>query len=185
MHPEDVAEHVAASVEELRERLADHPELKVLDLSLEDATRLFITFEKEERQMVTQPVASNLVLPGGASLQWGYEVPDLGAAPVRRELILLVGLDDFDGQPPTAELLQPDRSPLAPGEWPKLGGGGIVASHRIFKRPFFCRRGLREYHTHSQHAMDPWDLHREGLPLHSIVLELLDDLQHRWVGRLQ
>ena len=32
---------------------------------------------------------------------------------------------------------------------------------------------MREFHTHPQHQDQSWDLYREQLPLHAIVLELL------------
>ena len=183
MHPHDVAEHVATSVEALRVRLEQYPELAVYELALEQETRLFLGFEKTERHVFRANIQTRLVLPGGGGVAMQYEVPDLGRPPTTRRLVLHLELNDYDGTPPTAELLLPDRTPLQPEHWPKLGNGGIVPGHPDFDRPYFCRRGLREYHSHPQHEDDPWDRHREGLALHSLVLELLDDLQHRWVGR--
>ena len=180
MHPADVAEHVATSVGEISERIARYPNLNVTAVELPGPFALDVRFEKKDWEVVGVILPSRLQLPGGAGI--GYQVPDLGSSR-SRALILHMELDDYDGQPPTAELLLPDHSPLPPQEWPKLGEGGIVHGHRLFDRPFFCRRGLREYHTHVGHEDDPWDSHREGLPLHAVVLELLDDLQKRWVGR--
>lgn len=182
MHPDDVADYVQASVEELSRQLNRYPGL-VKTLALEARTSLFITFEKTERPTIQAAVPSRILLPGGAGIAMQYQVPDLAATPITRDLILHIGLDDYDGDPPTADLLLPDRSPLPSDQWPILGEGGIVLDHPHFRRPFFCRRGLREYHTHPQHEDDPWDRHREGLPLYAVVLEVLDDLQHRWVGR--
>lgn len=93
-------------------------------------------------------------------------------------------LNGYDSLPPTAELLLPDRSPLPPSDWPKsIGGQGIVHDSKDYGRPFFCRRGLREYHSHSQHEDDPWDAYREHLALHQIVMELLRDMRDTWIGR--
>lgn len=54
--------------------------------------------------------------------------------------------------------------------------------HPMYHRPFFCRRGLREYHSHEQHEEDPWAAWRDALSLRTIVLELLGDLRVRWHG---
>lgn len=97
--------------------------------------------------------------------------------------VLALNLTQYDAQPPTAELLDAARRPLPPEAWPReFGPQGIVPEHPLFRRPFFCRRGLREYHTHFQHEDDPWDRHREGLPLHAVVVELLHDLGVRWIA---
>ena len=183
MHPADVVDHVATSVDELRTRVSAYSELSVTNVTLEAGTMLYVSFEKMERQLVRVDVPSSIVLPGGGGVAVQYEVPDLGARPVARQLILHLELSGYDATPPTAELLLADRSPLPAEEWPVLGNGGIVPRHPDFQRPYFCRRGLREYHSHPQHEDNPWDRYREGLPLHAIVLELLDDLQHRWIGR--
>jgi hypothetical protein len=174
---------VQSEVAEVEARLSQYPELGVTSIVLEAHTSLYIGFNKRERGTMTAGLPSGLLLSGGQEVVRQYEVPDLGAAPVLRQLVLLLDLTNFDGDPPTAELLRDDRSPLPPGEWPMLGGGGIVADHPHFKRPFFCRRGLREFHTHPQHEDEPWDRYREGFSLHALVAELLGDLAHRWVGR--
>jgi len=133
--------------------------------------------------MVQAIMPSQLLGPGGGGVQFDVSVPDLGARPVTREVILKMGCDDFDGQPPTAELLRDDASPLPPDEWPRdLADQGIVRGHQIYgDRPFFCRPGLREFHTHPQHEDEPWDRYREALPLSQIALGLLVDLRKRWM----
>jgi hypothetical protein len=127
---------------------------------------------------------------------------------VERELILRCDAAGYDAQPITAELLLRDGRPLPRGQWPKeIGVGGldaldlpeggaalprvrvahalgpqaIIREHQDYDRPFFCRRGLREYHSHSQHENNPWDRHRESIRIYDIVPELLADLQTRWV----
>lgn len=184
MHPADVAEYVTESVEVLRDRLRQYPELAAGDPILEDATRLYIPFAKTDRKLVAEAVPSTLVLPNGQPTAAIYQVPLLGAPPVTRNLVLHMDLTDYDGQPPTAELLRADRTPLPADEWPKsLVERGIVRDHKDYPRPFFCRRGLREYHSHPEHEDDPWDRHREELPLHALVIELLATLRDTWIGR--
>jgi hypothetical protein len=109
-------------------------------------------------------------------------IPILGRSRTRR-LILRLGLDSFDLLAPTATLLAEAGDPLPAAQWPtSFAGGGIVTDHPVYHRPFFCRRGLREYHTHPQHEDDPWAAWRDALPLHAIALELLGDLRVRWHG---
>ena len=185
MHPADVADYVAVSVGQLRDRLQRYPKLEAGEPAL-DAHTLRIPFVKLERALVGGQLPSGLVVPGSedAVFTRPVQVIDLGQPPVRRQLILQMDLADFDSQPPTAELVLPDLTPLPRGEWPRaLGNQGVVDGHPDYDRPFFCRRGLREYHSHAQHEDDPWDRYREELSLDSIVLELLVDLRDRWIGR--
>lgn len=180
MHPDDVREYVEEQVAELRARVEAAPELRVSSIEL-DGVQLRVVFEKDERPKLQHSIGSQLVAPGGQGIVFQYEVPDLSRR-VQRALILALDCTDVDGQPPTAELLLPDGAPLPPAQWPTdLSRQGIVHGHPDYPRPFFCRRGLREYHSHPQHEDDPWDCHREGLPLYTLVLELLHDLQTRWI----
>lgn len=182
MHPEDVTELVATEVTRLRERVATAPQLRVADVALSGFS-VDVRFEKEERPRIQGHVPSRLQGPGGQGIQLVYEVPDLGRTE-RRALVLHLDCADFDGQPPTAELRLPNGTPLPGEQWPSdLSRQGVVHGHPDYPRPFFCRRGLREYHTHPQHEDDPWDRHREALSLHQLVLELLGDLQTRWTLR--
>lgn len=184
MHPADVAEHVADAFAVLRDRLAEHDELCSSPPVIEDDVKLYLPFDKIERQLVEEPLNTGFTMPDGSSAQFLHRVPLLGTR-TTRPLLLHMDLTDFDGHPPTAELLLPDRSPLPQSDWPKsLGGQGIVVDgHPDYERPFFCRRGLREYHSHPWHEDDPWDKHREALTLDAIVLELLHDLRSKWIGR--
>lgn len=182
MHPEDVAEFVAESVGVLAEKLLLSPELGGIP-ELE-GVKLYIPFIKLERKLVQHTLDTGFVLPGGRGVSMVHQVPLLGEPPTSRDLVLHLDLADYDAQPPTAELLRPDRTPLPAAEWPKsIHGQGIVPGHKDFGRPFFCRRGLREFHTHPQHEDVPWDKHREHLALHQIVIELLDGLRNTWIGR--
>lgn len=183
MHPADVAEHVAVSVDLLRERLARRPELLASEPFLESAIDLFIPFTLRTRATVTTAIPSGLVAPGGQRFGSPQRIVDLAARPVETPLLLAMELADYDGQPPTAELLLPDRSPLPKEQWPgSLNWQGVILEHHKYDRPWFCRPGLREYHTHPQHDDDPWDAHREGLPLHTLVENLLDDLTRRFIA---
>lgn len=183
MHPSTIRGFVEDSVAELRDRVAGRPELQVADLRLDvERVELDVVFDHDEHETTLVPVASPLLLPGGQQLTRQQHIPILGRSRTRR-LDLRFGLDGFDLQPPTAELLDEHGSPLPEAEWPtSVAGGGIVNDHPIYKRPFFCRRGLREFHTHEQHEDTPWAEWRDALPLHAIVIELLDDLRVRWHG---
>lgn len=182
MHPEDVAEFVEESVGVLAEKLQSTPELG--DTPVLEGVKLYVPFVKLERTLVQHALDTGFVLPGGGGVTMVHQVPLLGQPPTARHLILNLDLTDFDSQPPTAELLLPNRAPLPAEEWPKsIRGQGIVHGHKDFARPFFCRRGLREYHSHPQHEDDPWDKYREHLALHQIVIELLDGLRNTWIGR--
>lgn len=179
MHPDDVADHVRGSVEDLRARIEARPDLAVtrLDLAGDD---LFLHFDKKvwnrvpQREQVIDPTTGR---PGFVESRVIELTP-----PRTVERVLALNLTQYDAQPPTAELLDAARRPLPADAWPReFGPAGIVPEHPLYRRPFFCRRGLREYHTHFQHEDDPWDRHREGLPLHAVVVELLHDLGVRWI----
>jgi hypothetical protein len=181
MHPGDVCEYVAGQVAELGRRIDDAPELGVTGIALERDTDLYITFHKRERPRLEATMPAGLVGPQGQEVTKTFMVVDFSQVS-ERELILLMECDGLDGRPPTAQLLAVDRSPLPPEQWPTdLGGGqGVIHGHRDYPRKFFCRPGLREFHTHPEHADNPWDSYREQLPLSVVAFNLLDDLQKRW-----
>jgi hypothetical protein len=184
MHPADVAAFVADRADDLRQEIARYPELGVTRVSIEDSVQLYITFTKEDHQVVQQAVLSGMFGARGEQLGRVFEVPLIGARKATRELILHMDCTDFDSVPPSANLLLPDRTQLPDDQWPAMGPGGIIRGHRDYNRPFFCRRGLREYHSHVQHEDDPWDRYREGLSLSAITLDLLNGLRYRWGGKL-
>lgn len=182
MHPADVAEYVAGEFDELVRRLAVRPELTSGPALLEDDVKLYIPFAFEARPVVDMPMPSGLLGPGGQPMAVLNRGVLLGQRSTR-QLLLNMDLSDYDAQPPTAELLRPDRSPLPADEWPKsVTALGIVNGHRNYARPWFCRPGLREYHTHPEHENDPWDRHREGFALYMVVIGLLSDLLNRFIG---
>lgn len=181
MHPTLVRAHVEDSVADLRDRLDSCAGIGVVELHLDlEALVLDIVVDREEHETELVAAQSPLLLPDGRALTRQQRIPILGRTRTRR-LVVQVGLDDFDLLPPTASLLDESGGPLPAEQWPtSFSGGGIVNDHPIYRRPFFCRRGLREYHSHEQHEDNPWARWRDALPLHAIVIELLADLRTRW-----
>lgn len=181
MHPHDVAAEAGRAVEELKSQVAGRSDLHVTSVDLDDNLFLKIGFEHLVYQTELAPAGPQLFLPNGQLGQRLSAVPMLGTASAARPLVLGLELDGWGSQPPTANLFLADGTPLSRNEWPKsFDGQGIVDSHRIFDRPFFCRPGTREYHTHHQHADEPWDRYRETLALHQIVIQILEDLDTRF-----
>lgn len=184
MHPSDVQQYVAESVGALRCRLTNRPELNVEEVLLASPVDLHVRFVSSNVG-VSQPGPLRDPATGKPYLQSSV-LPDLS----RRQALSLVlhfNLDDYDSQPPTADLLDAYLldaylRPLPPGQWPRdlFGGRGVDPHHPTYGRPFFCRAGLREYHDHFHHEDDPWDLHREGSTLHNTVIGLLGDFRDRW-----
>ncbi len=64
-------------------------------------------------------------------------------------------------------------------DWPK--GPGMVARHYETGKPFLCRPGTREFHSHIQHLDEPWDRYRGRLRLRDLLLGLAHDLQKKQV----
>lgn len=179
MHPSDVEQYVAESVSSLVDRLASRPDLGIKEVVLATATDLHVRFVSSNVGVsgpgpVQDPVTGKVYLQPAV-------LPDLSRRQ-QQELVLHCDLEDYDSQPPTANLLDGQLRPLPPHRWPRdlFGGRGVDPHHPTYGRPFFCRPGLREYHEHFHHEDDPWDLHREGLTLHETVIGLLGDFKHRW-----
>jgi hypothetical protein len=182
VHPDDVAAYVAGQVELLKEHTAAREDLRISDISLEDRVQLFVAFSKLERASVTELTPASVLAPGNVPVNIRFTGIDLRRPPTTRDLVAHFDCTDYDGQPPTLELRTAAREPLPFSQWPKeLAGGGIVANHPKYKRPFICRRGLREFHTHPEHEDQPWDRFRESLTLPQLVIEILEDLQRKWV----
>lgn len=183
MHPSEVRLHVIEAVDELRARIVN-VDLGITGITLDkEQLVLSIRFDHHELETTTAVERSPLHLAGGQQRARTVRVPLIGGSHTTRPLVLRMGLDAFDLKPPTAELLDVDGNRLPRGEWPgSFDQRGIVDDHPRYGRPFFCRRGLREYHEHPQHEEDPWTKYRNGLPLHAIVIELLTELRVRWHG---
>jgi hypothetical protein len=184
MHPADVAAYIDDSVVELRERAASRTDLGVLEIGLQD-TELSVTFQTSTSESTAQKFGVGRPTPGDlAGIVGGIEVPIIGTS--RRERFMLkMDLTDWDSQPPTAILCDEHGNLLPNARWPHAHGSrGIVEGHPKYgQRKFFCRPGTREFHSHPQHEDTPWDRIREGMPLYSIVIDLLFNLTHRWTFR--
>jgi hypothetical protein len=179
MHPDDVARHVDASVDALRDAVATQPDLPIIGLEL-NGMQLHVRYEVE--LLASAPAAAGPgVLVGNQIVGTVFNVPILGSRR-REQFILALDLTDFDSQAPTAEVLSVDGTALPRERWPRdTEGQGIVPDHPLWRhRPFFCRPGTREFHSHPQHEDEPWDSYREGLSLSNIVLSLIRDLATRW-----
>ena len=178
MHPVDVAALVGEEAEAISTILHSDSTFGVDNVAL-DGVLLDVAFSKPVHQIIETAQPSGLLHVSGAHyIKRGTAVALTGTA---RRLILRLDVEDFDGQPPTAALHDGDGEPLDPDAWPRdLPGRGIIRCHPVYRRPFFCRRGLREYHSHPGHEADPWDRHREQLSLSDIVVELMSDLSTRW-----
>jgi hypothetical protein len=88
-----------------------------------------------------------------------------------RELRLQFVCDNWDDQPPSITLLNPDGTP-----WGSQLPGGVFnpGPHPIVGRSFICMAGAREYHTHSSHLGETWASHRgkPGMDLVGILTQL-------------
>lgn len=182
MHPTLVRSYVTEQVDELRARLDQRPDLAVRSIDLDgDAMQLFVEFDHVAAATEMVNVASPLQHASGQMIAARWRVPILGRSATTRTLVLLLTLDGYDLDPPTAQLLASDRTLLPPEQWPtSFSDGGIVGRHPLYERPFFCRAGLREYHSHPQHEDEPWHRYRDAIPLADLVIELLADLSTRW-----
>ena len=180
MHPDDVAERVAEEVELLRARLAASPELRAGEPQLRGPFELFVPFRARRYRRAYLVNVPTRVSCGKCGTLLRPVVAR--ADPIERDLLLVCDCSGYDAQPITAELRLADGSPL--DRWPHgspLEAPAIIYGHPDYDRPFVCRRGLREFHTHPQHEDNPWDRHRESIRIHDIIPELLGDLQRRWV----
>lgn len=184
MHPADVLDFVTDEVAELERRLESRSDLGVLALQQEDVV---VDLEVDiVRYATATATASSGLLAGRGAIpvrtHFG-QVPVIGSSAPDR-LVLRTECSNFDATPPAVDLLDADGELLPEHRWPRgiLAPGGIAARRQGDGRPFICRRGLRAYHEHPQHADDPWDLHREGMRLADIVIGVLDDLKTRWVS---
>lgn len=209
MHPDDVAQVVEEEVEELRARLAAAPELRTGPVELIDRFELRVPLIKHDHNQahVLEFLGGAPACKQCGLRQRQRVLFNLGPL-LERRLILRCDCSGYDARAITAELLDHDGSRLPGRLWPKevgvggldalelpggndalprarrvhvLGPQAIIQDHADYDRPFFCRRGLREYHSFPQHEDNPWDRHRESVRIFDIVPELLADLQTKWV----
>ncbi|MCY4012276.1 MAG: hypothetical protein OXG82_06125 [Gammaproteobacteria bacterium] len=78
------------------------------------------------------------------------------AGPHKRSIRLRLWCDDWNDQPPSIEILDPDGSPVSK---PLVDPNSVFnqGPHPVTLRPFICTRGSREYHTHQSHGNDLWE----------------------------
>lgn len=111
---------------------------------------------------------------------WGPTVPLLGQ---RREATIIAALDctQYDTDPPSLAFFADWEATmeLAFEQWPK--GIGMVQRHPKTGKPFLCRPGIREFHTHVQHGDEPWDKYRGRVRPRDLFLNLARDLRQKQV----
>ncbi len=183
MHPQDVAQPRRAPGRGLRDARAGPPGAPIDD-NTHDGGCLRTRVAGETMQTHAVPRGVAVAVAPGMLQQATMNIPILGTRQ-RETRVLMMDCEDWDSQPPTATLELADGSALPRERWPRdPDGQGIVADHPLFgDRPFFCRPGTREFHSHPQHEDHPWDLYREGTTLSAIVLGLIVDLTTRWTMR--
>lgn len=119
--------------------------------------------------------AGRLGLSGGV-------VPLLGQ---RRSSSIVGALrcDNYDTDPPSFAFVTDwtATEELPFGAWPK--GLGIVERHHATGKPFLCRPGVREFHTHFQHGDEPWDRYRGKVRPRDLLVTLARDLNTKQVFR--
>jgi putative metal binding uncharacterized protein len=89
-----------------------------------------------------------------------------------------IAMDDFDQRAPSVVFCDPITWEGLPDGMIHIGNhvdqNGImshvtIAAHPVFKRPFLCMRGIREYHEHPQHSGDDWMQYRQDYGLFSTL----------------
>ncbi len=96
-------------------------------------------------------------------------------------IVLALGCDNYDTDPPSlAYMANWEATQELPFEaWPK--GGGVVQQHPVTGKPFLCRPGMREFHTHYQHGDEPWDKYRGHIRPRDLLLSIAKDLHSKQV----
>jgi hypothetical protein len=102
-------------------------------------------------------------------------VPILGQ---RRTVPIVVALrcDNYDTDPPSLAFVTDWTATveLRWASWPK--GAGLVDRHYKTGKPFLCRPGVREFHSHFQHGDEPWDRFRGRVRPRDLLMTLARDL---------
>ncbi len=101
MHPEDVAELLESELGRLRDAVRDAPGLRVTSIELEDGPRVVVVFSKLKRPRLDVLVPTDLLGPLGNPFGQQFQGVDL-ATKVERQLLLVMGCENLDGDPPTA-----------------------------------------------------------------------------------
>ncbi|HEU5377642.1 MAG TPA: hypothetical protein VFV38_19635 [Ktedonobacteraceae bacterium] len=98
-------------------------------------------------------------------------------------IVLALGCDNYDTDPPSLTFLAnwEATQELPFPSWPK--GAGVVQQHPETGKPFLCRPGLREFHTHFQHGDEPWDKYRGRVRPRDLLLSIAEGLRSKQVFR--
>jgi len=94
-------------------------------------------------------------------------------------IVAALDCDNYDTDAPSFAFVTGwDGTEVRPFEkWPQ--GPGMVDRHYKTGKPFLCRPGTREFHSHIQHLDEPWDRYRGRLRLRDLVLGVARDLQSK------
>jgi hypothetical protein len=94
---------------------------------------------------------------------------------IRTPLRLRLRAENWNDQPPSAELLETNGALMASDRIPR-GGVFNGGSHPKTKHPFVCMAGLLEYHTHPSHVSDHWENYKSRCShnLTGILFQLWD-----------
>jgi hypothetical protein len=105
----------------------------------------------------------------------GYTVPLLGQRRAS-SIVLVLHCDNYDSDPPSVTFVTDwtASDDMSYADWPK--GPGIVERHYATGKPFVCRPGVREYHSHIQHGDQPWDKLRGFIRPRELMRDLARDL---------
>lgn len=103
-----------------------------------------------------------------------YPILDIGFVSSNKSTLRLhFECEDWNDVPPAVTLQDFDGTPLQylPGGLTNIFN---VGPHPIFRRPFICMRGTREYHMHESHRLDSWDgiKHLPGYRLGEIATQI-------------
>lgn len=96
-------------------------------------------------------------------------------------IVLALKCDNYDTDPPSLAYMAnwEATQELSFEAWPK--GVGVVQQHPVTGKPFLCRPGLREFHTHFQHGDEPWDKYRGHIRPRDLLLSIAKDLRSKQV----
>lgn len=94
------------------------------------------------------------------------------------ELLLRIGADNYDHQPPRGWWIDDRGMPLHPDKVPVGGGFQKPPNPYDEKKGWLCFPGWREYHDHPFHQGVNWHAVRDsaGYSLASTIVQLLYDL---------
>jgi hypothetical protein len=83
-----------------------------------------------------------------------------------------LGCTEFDAQPPSVAMVNPDTGQDLPIE--RWTSGVPHSIHPVTGRPFVCLQGVAEYHSHPSQLDDYWDRYRTRYRLAQTIRRLLE-----------